>query len=203
MTNKEYQQILQHANGIVYSPQSKRYCQKFNITPDELLMQSYASLENPSGIIDIVAHMRRVMRHMVNFRGFGRLSVMDGVKQARCLKCRQIKPYAEFNLYANKFTKEKDCCPIWCRECTHAYLKSYYQTPKGRECRNNAFKAYAERNRESWNKYVQDRYKADKENLTDKYIVKLLKQNNKGVEITQEMIEAKREKLKQKRPKLT
>lgn len=203
MTNKEYEQILEHAKGICYSPMSKGYCKKWGITPDELLMQSYASLDNPIGIIDIVAHMRRVMRHMVNFRGYGRLSVTDGVKQARCLKCRQIKPYGEFNLYVNKFTKEKDCCPIWCRECTHKYLKAYYQTPRGRECRNNAFKAYVERNRSGWNRYVQDRYKAEKENLTDKYITKLLKSTNKGVEITAEMIKAKREKLKQKRPKLT
>lgn len=203
MTNKEYEQILEHAKGICYSPTSKRYCQKHNITPDELLMRSYAVLENPKQITDIVAHVRRVMRHMLNFRGYDRLAFIDGVKKSKCLKCKETKPLSEYNLYYNKFTKEKDCCPIWCRECTHKYQKAYYQTPRGRETRNNAFNAYVNRNRDGWNKYIQDRYKSEKENLTDKYIIKLLKSTNKGVEITAEMIEAKREKLKQKRPKLT
>lgn len=203
MTNKEYEQILEHAKGICYSPMSKVYCKKWGITPDELMMQSYAALGSPENIVDIVEHMRKMMRHMLNFRGYNRLNITDGVRNAKCLKCKIWKPYGEFNLYVNKFTKEKDCCPIWCRECTHKYLKAYYQTPRGRECRNNAFKAYVERNRSGWNRYVQDRYKAEKENLTDKYITKLLKSTNKGVEITAEMIKAKREKLKQKRHKLT
>lgn len=203
MTNKEYEQILEHAKGICYSPMSKGYCKMHNITPDELLMRSYAVLDNPRDIIDIVAHMRRVMRHMLNFRGYDRLVFIDSVKKSKCLSCMQTKPFSDYNLYYNKFTKEKDCCPIWCRECTHKYQKKYYQTPRGKECRNNAFKAYVDRNRSGWNKYVQDRYKAEKENLTDKYITKLLRSTNKGVEITAEMIEEKREKLKQKRPKLT
>lgn len=199
MTSKQYEQILNHAKAMCYS----KYNIKKGIDPNELLLQVYSDSQDIVDSPKFVSLMRKRMRHFINFRQYDRFNHTDGIKFCKCVKCNAVKRFDEFNTYENNYTERKEV-QKWCKSCVSLYHKTYYKTKTGKENRNKNFKNYVERNKDKWSNYLKERYKRDKENLTDRYVRKMLTSTKiKASDITPEMMESKRQMLIQKRHKLT
>jgi hypothetical protein len=116
--------------------------------------------------------------------------------------CKQIKPETDFYLYTNKETGLKTEIPGFCKKCVRSYMDKFNQTEEGRAANKKRVAKHVDNNREDWNGYLRERFKQDKENMTDAYIRKALRGLKiKTEDITPEMIVEKRLQIQAKRHK--
>jgi hypothetical protein len=85
-----------------------------------------------------------------------------------CKKCNEVLPISAFTLArTTREGKESEEILPYCRNCQFKIISEYRKTDK--------YKSYISTNLKDHSKYVKGRYNKDKEELSDRYIIKLLR----------------------------
>lgn len=119
-------------------------------------------------------------------------------KNARCKECRREERRAR---YVNNRTKEIDWSSDWKRNNPERYAKQQERyVRKHGEHRQKINRKYYQANREVLLAKKKEKEKAECRDLTDQYIVKLIRARGVPLsEISKQMIESHRIKLQEKR----
>ena len=133
-----------------------------------------------------------------------------------CRTCKEIKPVSEFYLITTKENNKylrgscKKCnnkkVTQYIKSVGYKYSKKYYQKIKNKAAKKNdnkkRMREWRESNRDKWNRYVKERYIKEKNDLSDKYIVTLLRKKYSIPYLNNhpELIIAKREMIKTLKP---
>lgn len=126
-----------------------------------------------------------------------------------CKKCKEVRPIHAFRLMIDKRSL-KQYYESRCFECESAAAIKHWQAirnkPDYKEKNKVRVRKHIEKSRPRWNYYIKDRFKKEKQQLSDTYIIKLLRWKY-GTEFLKQpenyhIIEAHRQKHLSKRVKL-
>lgn len=136
-----------------------------------------------ANFINLYKHSRQSMHKGRVFlvRKDGEFAYQHGTTKV-CAYCREDLPIGFFGI-TNRTDVDFRTIQPYCRDCAKKY-----------------FKEYVIKDREQWNAYLRERYKYDRDNLTDAFIKKYLRCYGwKTDKITPQVISYKRRELKEKR----
>lgn len=202
MNTAQYNDLILYATKMCYAEQGNTI-----IEPSDLVAEAFVELSEHAGKPEFMQMMRKTVKRLFRSNGEGRTTTYTDNGQTKrvsiCKKCRTSKGESQYYLYIDRATGQKTCIPPYCKMCIKEYLYHHYRTPQGMKQNKARFKKYVDNNREKWNSYLRERFKKDKESLSDSYIKKMLKAQLKKQGLSEDlsdvMIEEKRIELTRKR----
>lgn len=182
----DYTSLRKYAKGLISKNSSL-------LEADDLINECIIRCHDRSITYEVRAFKRMMLSYLIDDRKMqgdreskdrfiGKYAEPDAV----CIKCHEVKPAACFYLRTKRSTgiQYRERC---CKDCQNKRVKKWISENKAAHLKRVI--SWKERNPIDWKKESKD--------LTDRYVSVFLRK--KGIPITEENIEVKRQSLRQKR----
>lgn len=218
---RDYPTILKQAKKKVFNL-------VLNVDAEELVSQAYINLYNKPYSIDIffkeIGNLALYEKHdtpsNINFGDVGGTSG-DFIGDSTCIKCKGVKSADEYRIENTVWGRK--VLRTMCKVCEAEYKKQYsiivnkqrfgvtynkksYEkvksTDKFKKQNKRRVRTFISKHRKQWNEYIKERDQADRKNLSDTYLKKILRE--KGFDTNYlnqhpELIIEQRDKINNKR----